>query len=218
MAYADHSEGSSRTVSIIIVALIHAVLGYAFVSGLGMKYVKKAAEQLNVIDVKEEPPPPDEEPPPPPPDQPVEPPPVVSPPPIVQTPAPAPPIQTVRTPPPVFNPVPVAAPPPPPPAAPVISKAAGAKGDASRWFSSDDYPPSALRAEASGTTGMAFDIGPDGRVSNCRITQSSGNADLDDVSCRLMARRGRFTPAQDQNGSPIASTGTRRVTWRLPAE
>ena len=103
MAYADHSEGSSRTVSIVIVALIHAVLGYAFVSGLGMQYVKKAAEQLNVIDVKEEPPPPDEEPPPPPPDQPIEPPPVVAPPPIVQTPAPAPPIQTVRTPPPGYQ-------------------------------------------------------------------------------------------------------------------
>src|SRR3546814_5298911 len=78
MAYADHSMGSSRMVSIIIVALIHAVLGYAFVTGLGMKYVKKAAQQLNVIDVQEEPPPPEEEPPPPPPDQPVEPPPVVA--------------------------------------------------------------------------------------------------------------------------------------------
>ena len=60
MAYADHSEASSRTISIVIVALIHVVLGYAFVTGLGMKYVKKAAEQLNVIGVKEEPPPPDE--------------------------------------------------------------------------------------------------------------------------------------------------------------
>src|SRR3546814_12838084 len=94
MAYADHSMGSSRMVSIIIVALIHAVLGYAFVTGLGMKYVKKAAQQLNVIDVQEEPPPPEEEPPPPPPDQPVEPPPVVAPPPIVQTPAPPPAVTT----------------------------------------------------------------------------------------------------------------------------
>jgi protein TonB len=215
MAYADHSEGSSRTISIIIVALIHAVLGYAFVSGLGMKYVKKAAEQLNVIDVKEEPPPPDEEPPPPPPDQPVEPPPVVAPPPIVQTPSPAPPIRTVPIPPPqiIYTPAPPA---PPPPAAPVISKAAGPKGDASRWFSSDDYPPSALRAEAQGTVSMSFGIGPDGKVTNCRVTQSSGSSDLDDASCRLMIRRGRFTPAQDQNGSPIASTGTRRVTWKLP--
>ena len=197
MAYADHSESSSRTISIVIVAIIHAVLGYAFVTGLGMKYVKKAAEQLNVIDVKEEPPPP-----------------VVAPPPIVQTPVMAPPIQTVRTPPPVFNPVPVAA--PPPPAPPTVSKAAGPKGDATRWFSSDDYPASALRAEAQGTTGMAFDIDTSGKVSNCRISQSSGNADLDETACRLMMRRGRFSPALDQNGSPIASSGTRRVTWRLP--
>src|SRR3546814_11837297 len=97
MAYADHSQGSSRTISIIIVALIHAVLGYAFVTGLGMKYVKKAAPQLNVIDVQEEPPPPDEEPPPPPPDQPVDPPTVVAPPPTVPTPAPPPAVTIVRT-------------------------------------------------------------------------------------------------------------------------
>ncbi len=215
MAYADHSQSSSRTVSIVIVAIIHAVLGYAFVTGLGMKYVKKAAEQLNVVDVKEEPPPPDEEPPPPPPEKQVEPPPVVAPPPIVQTPVPAPPITTVRTPPPVFTPVPVAAPPPPPPA-PVVSKAAGPRGDASRWFSPDDYPPSALRAEAQGTTAIAFDIDATGRASNCRVTQSSGNADLDETTCRLLLRRGRFSPALDQAGTPMASSSTRRVTWRLP--
>jgi protein TonB len=212
MAYADHSQGSSRTISIIIVALIHAVLGYAFVTGLGMKYVKKAAEQLNVIDVKEEPPPPDEEPPPPPPDKPVEPPPVVAPPPIVQTPISAPPIQTVRTPPPVFVPVPVAAPPPPP----TVSKAAGAKGDPTRWFSSDDYPASALRAEAQGTTAITWEINEQGRVENCRVTSSSGNADLDDTTCKLIIRRGRYTPAVDQNGNPMRSSASRRVTWRLP--
>ncbi len=63
MAYADQSQSSGRTVSLIIVAIIHAILGYAFVTGLGIKYVKQAAEQLNVIDVAEEPPPPEEEPP-----------------------------------------------------------------------------------------------------------------------------------------------------------
>ena len=215
MAYADHSQSSSRTVSIIIVALIHAVLGYAFVSGLGMKYVKKAAEQLNVIDVKEEPPPPDEEPPPPPPDKPVEPPPVVAPPPIVQTPSPAPPIQTVRTPPPVFNPVPVAAPPPPPPA-PTVSKAAGAKGNPANWISSDDYPAAALRAEAEGTTAIAWEINEQGKVENCRVTSSSGNSALDDAACRAIQRRGKYSPALDQNGNPIRTKDSRRVVWRLP--
>lgn len=215
MAYADHSQGSSRTVSIVIVALIHAVLGYAFVTGLGMKYVKKAAEQLNVIDVKEEPPPPDEEPPPPPPDQPVEPPPVVAPPPIVQTPSPAPPIQTAPKAPPVIIQTPVAAPPPPPPP-PTVSKAAGAKGNPANWISSDDYPPSALRQEAQGTTAISWDINEQGRVENCRVTSSSGNAALDDAACKAITRRGRYTPAVDQNGNPIRSSQSRRVVWRLP--
>lgn len=216
MAYADHSQGSSRTISIIIVALVHAVLGYAFVTGLGMKYVKKAAEQLNVIDVKEEPPPPDEEPPPPPPDQPIEPPPVVAPPPIVQTPAPAPPIQTVRTPPPVFNPVPVAAPPPPPPAPAVPASRATPRSSPGSWLSDADYPSRAQREERSGTAGFRLEIGPDGRVTNCTITSSTGHSDLDEATCRLLPRRARFRAATAAGGSPVSDTYNGRITWRLP--
>lgn len=216
MAYADHSEGSSRTVSIVIVALIHAVLGYAFVSGLGMQYVKKAAEQLNVVDVKEEPPPPDEEPPPPPPDQPIEPPPVVAPPPIVQTPAPAPPIQTVRTPPPVFNPTPVVAPPPPPPAPKVAAQRASPRGSPGSWVTDADYPSRAQREERSGTTGFRLEIGPDGRVTNCTVTSSSGHADLDAETCRLLPRRARFKAAVGSDGQPMADSFSSRIVWKLP--
>ncbi|WP_066515133.1 energy transducer TonB [Sphingobium cloacae] len=217
MVYADHSQGSSRTISIIIVALIHAVLGYAFVTGLGMKYVKKAAEQLNVIDVKEEPPPPDEEPPPPPPEQPVEPPPVVAPPPIVQTPAPAPPIQTVRTPPPIFNPVPVAAPPPPPPPAPpVAATRASPRSSPGSWLSDADYPSRAQREERAGTAGFKLEIDGDGRVTSCTITSSTGHPDLDEATCRLLPKRARFKPAKGSDGQPMADTYTGRITWRLP--
>lgn len=213
MAYADHSQSSSRMVSIIIVALIHAVLGYAFISGLGIKYVKKAAEQLNVIDVADEPPPPEEPPPPPPPDQPVPPPPVYVPPPKVQMPAPSAPVLPRAPLPPVLPPAPTAPPPPPPPA---VSKAADARGDPSSWITSDDYPPSALRANAEGTTGIAWDINEQGRVENCRVTSSSGNSDLDETACRLITRRGRYKAAVDQNGNPIRSSSSRRVRWQIP--
>ena len=85
MAYADQKMSSGRITAIIIVALLHALLGYAFITGLAYNVVKQVAEDLKTFDVEEEPPPPEEEPPPPPPDQPMEPPPVVSPPPIVRT-------------------------------------------------------------------------------------------------------------------------------------
>lgn len=215
MAYADHSMSSSRMISIVIVALIHAVLGYAFVTGLGMKYVKKAAEQLNVIDVEEEPPPPEEEPPPPPPDQPIEPPPVVAPPPIVQTPAPPPPVTTVRTPPPVFTPAPVAAP-PPPPAPKQAAKAASPRGNPGSWVTPDDYPSRALREERAGSTGFRLSIDSSGKVTDCQITSSSGHGDLDTEACKMLMRRARFRPAEDTDGNPMPSSYSSRVVWQIP--
>ena len=222
MAYADQKMSSGKIIAIVIVALIHAALGYAFVTGLAYQYVKKAQEKLNTFDVEEPPPPPPDEPPPPPPDQPMQPPPVVSPPPIVRNPNPPPIVMnTVPTPPPVYIPTPIAAPPAPPappPAPPsnVVSKAAGAKGDENQWISQDDYPPSALRAEEQGTSVIAWTINTSGRVENCHTTSSSGSSALDEAACRAITRRGRYTPAQNATGQPIATTKSRRVSWRLP--
>lgn len=55
MSYADQRMSGSKVVAIVIVALIHAVIGYAFVTGLAYQYVKKAAEKLNTFDVEEPP-------------------------------------------------------------------------------------------------------------------------------------------------------------------
>src|SRR3712207_4607743 len=101
MAYADQRMSQGRIWAIVVVALLHAIIGYAFVTGLAYRVVKAATEDLKTFDVAEEPPPPEEEPPPPPETPvPVQPPPVVSPPPIVRTQTPTPPIQTVQNAPP----------------------------------------------------------------------------------------------------------------------
>src|SRR3954451_14737008 len=101
MAYADNQMSRGRITAIVIVAILHAILGYAFVTGLAYNVVKKVAADLKTFDV-EEPPPPDEKPPPPPPDQPQTPPPIVAPPPIVRTNTMPPPIQVVQNAPPVI--------------------------------------------------------------------------------------------------------------------
>lgn len=217
MAYADHSQSSSRTVSIIIVAIIHAVLGYAFVTGLGIKYVKKAAEQLNVIDVAEEPPPPEEEPPPPPPPPPdmppPPPPPPTAPPPMISLPSNAP----VLAPPPPPSPPPAAPPAPPaPPPPPVVSKAAQARGNPAGWITSDDYPSRALRDEAQGRVTASWTVNEQGRAENCQIVSSSGNADLDEATCALVLRRARYTPALDASGKPMRTTARQSWKWTIP--
>jgi protein TonB len=222
MAYADQKMSSSRIVALIIVAIIHAILGYAFVTGLAFKYVKQASEKLNTFDVEEPPPPPDEvPPPPPPPDQPMQPPPVVTPPPMVQLNVPAPTMQTVDIPPPAAPPVPIAAPPaappapPPPPPPPRVSQAAKARGDIGRFFGRDAYPPAAVREGAQGRVVARLTVGADGRVSGCTVTSSSGNSDLDDTTCRVARSRVRYEPAKDDAGNPIASTVSLPVRWQL---
>lgn len=203
-------------VAIGLVVLLHALIGYAFITGLAFQVVKKVAKDLNTFDVAEEPPPPELPPPPPPEPQPNTPPPPVAPPPIVQTVAPAAPvIQTVPVaPPPVITPTAPPAPPPPPP--PVISKQANAKGNAASWVSSDDYPSASLRNEEQGNVAIAFEIDTQGKVQNCRVTKSSGFPALDDATCKLVTRRGKYSPALDASGSPIASSGNLRFSWRIP--
>jgi periplasmic protein TonB len=218
MAYADQRMSSNRIAAIVIVALLHALLGYAFITGLAYNVVKQVARDLKTFDVTEEPPPPEEEPPPPPPEQVNEPPPVVTPPPIVRTapPVSAPIIQTAPVAPPVvITPTAPPAPPPPPPA-PKKVEAARAKGNLLSLLSDEDYPSSALRNEEQGTTAVRLEIGPNGRVTGCTVTSSSGSASLDDTTCKLLSRRARFTPARDDTGQPTNDTYTQRVTWRLP--
>ena len=202
MAYVDQKMGSGKIVAIIVVALLHAVIGYAFVTGLAYQYVKKVSGDLNTFDVEPPPPPPPpDEPPPPPPDQPNLPPPpttVVVPPPIVPTVTQAPTINTTAIIP-QFQPT-------APPAPPRVSQAATARGNIGQFFGRDNYPPSALRDGAEGRVSVSVTVGPDGRVSACTVTSGSGNASLDDATCRIFRSRVRYSPAKDENGQAIAST------------
>ena len=217
MSYTDQKMSGGKIGALVIVALLHIALGYAFVTGLAYQYVKKASEKLNTFDVQEPPPPPpDVPPPPPPPDQKFTPPPVVAPPPIVQTVTQAPPIYTSPV---IVPPQPPRPPvPPAPPAPPAVSQAAQAKGNPGQYFGPDAYPAAAIRAEAQGRVVARLTVGPDGRVSDCSVTTSSGNADLDSTTCRIAKLRVRYSPAKDASGAAISSVVSLPVRWQLPKE
>ncbi|HEX9963387.1 MAG TPA: TonB family protein [Allosphingosinicella sp.] len=227
MAYADNRMSRSRMGAIFIVALLHALLGYALITGLAYNVVKKVAADLKTFNVEEEPPPPEEKPPPPPPDQPQTPPPVVTPPPIVRTNTPPPPMVTTNiapppqmtyTAPPAPPAPPAPAPPPPPPPPPKKVTPARAKANLASLFSDEDYPASAVRAGESGATGFRLEVGANGRVTNCTVTSSSGSSALDSTTCRLLRSRARFTPATDSSGGSTSDSVSGRIVWRLPAD
>jgi protein TonB len=107
----------------------------------------------------------------------------------------------------------VAAPPPPPP--PRTVEPARARANLSSLVSDSDYPASALRNEEQGTTGFRLTVGPDGRVSNCVVTSSSGSSALDAATCRIMRSRARFTPARNNLNENVTDTVNSRIVWRI---
>lgn len=69
-----------------------------------------------------------------------------------------------------------------------------------------DYPPELRRRLSDGASPFViFTVQPNGRVSNCRIYQSSGDPAVDEMTCRLVTAKFVYRPATNRRGEPVAS-------------
>lgn len=71
-----------------------------------------------------------------------------------------------------------------------------------RW---SDLPPELRRTHRGGELELVYRVNVNGRVSDCRVTRSSGLPTLDAQTCRLITERFRFRPSLDPRGRPVAS-------------
>jgi protein TonB len=96
------------------------------------------------------------------------------------------------------------------------------RGSPVRWLRGriydSDYPRRAYEARFEGTVYLRFVVAPDGYVSDCAVTRSSGNREVDETTCRLIMRRFRYRPARNEDGRPIASTIRGEHHWELAPE
>uniref|UniRef100_UPI0012E2B3D7 energy transducer TonB n=1 Tax=Sandarakinorhabdus oryzae TaxID=2675220 RepID=UPI0012E2B3D7 len=83
------------------------------------------------------------------------------------------------------------------------------------WIGNGEYPAGPLARGESGTVGYKLAINPQGSVERCDVIRSSGHAGLDRDTCALLARRARFVPAQDVDGSPMAWDYESAIAWQL---
>ncbi len=67
-----------------------------------------------------------------------------------------------------------------------------------------DLPREVWRANGRGQVVVHFTVEADGRVSQCRVRQSSGYPALDATTCQLIEQRFRFEPARDTRGKAVA--------------
>jgi protein TonB len=76
-----------------------------------------------------------------------------------------------------------------------------------------DYRRARAPGGAAGTVLVSFRVRTDGRVDRCAVIRSSGYAEFDDATCRLIERRFRFRPARDASGRAIEWTIRTDYTW-----
>jgi protein TonB len=219
MNFSHEKNPGKNLTGIAIVIVLHLIVAYGIVTGLGKRMVSKMAEavETKIIEDVKPPPPPETPPPPPPPEMKAPPPPFI------------PPVEVqVQTPPPQQNVIAnttqakpatteIIKAPPAPPAAPPATKPAGpARTPAVADFNScakPEYPKASLRNEETGVSTISFLIGSDGSVKDSKVTKSSGFRDLDKAALVALGKC-RFKPATE-NGQPIESWQPVQYVWQL---
>jgi TonB family protein len=88
-------------------------------------------------------------------------------------------------------------------------------GNPGRFFGPNDYPSGARRIGAQGRVVAIGTVATDGHVEACVVAESSGNAALDETTCRIMRDKVHFTPARDKDGKAMASHYVMPVRWLL---
>lgn len=91
-------------------------------------------------------------------------------------------------------------------------KALESRAPLQNYVTSDDYPVG-LSGSAARPVGVTLTVGPDGRVTQCLITGSSGAAQLDQATCRLLRSRARFRPARDAAGAAVPGEVKGTIDW-----
>ena len=219
MNFSHEKNPGKNFTGIAIVIILHALVAYGIVTGLGTRMVSKMAEavETKIIEEVKPPPPKDVPPPPPPPEMKAPPPPFI------------PPVEVnVQQPPPVQNtianatsvkpatnvltpPAPPANPAPPAPANPNPVRVAAVADF--NTCAKPEWPKASLRNEETGTVTLSFLIGTDGRVADSKIVKSSGFRDLDKAAVAGISRC-KFKPGLT-DGKPEQAWMQMQYVWTL---
>ena len=224
-SYLGTADRPDRAKAIAAVVAVHVALAFVIVTGLNVRMVAQAVEQLKTFNLQTPPPPPPVPPPPKPQPKPkmkqpegapakkAEPTPVVAPPPRLPAPSPIPAARVAGT----GSASTAGA------AASGNGTGAGGSGYGTGGGGTGSFTPArkltkipnreyrrfASTGIPTGSVAISIRVNPDGSVSNCRIVRTSGSPYADSLMCQLTQEYVRFSPARDPSGRAIAED----VTW-----
>jgi len=82
----------------------------------------------------------------------------------------------------------------------------------------EDYPPAAVRAEATGTTVIRFAIDATGKISSAEVVKSAGatreHRQLDRLALQKLSECS-FKPGYDETGKAVGGSTEVQYIWKL---
>ena len=224
-SYLGTADRPDRAKAIAAVVAVHVALAFVIVTGLNVRMVAQAVEQLKTFNLQTPPVPPPPKPQPKPkmkqpegaPAKKAEPTPVVAPPPRIPAPSPIPAARVAGT-----------------GSASTAGAAASGNGTGASGngygtggggtgsftparkltkIPNREYRRFASTGIPTGSVAISIRVNPDGSVSNCRIVRTSGSPYADSLMCQLTQEYVRFSPARDPSGRAIAEDMTWVPNW-----
>jgi protein TonB len=218
MNFTHDKQPGKNVTGITIVILLHVLVAYGIVTGLGKRMVTRMAEAVETKMIEEPAPPPPKDipppPPPPPPEMKAPPPPFIPPvevnvqqPPLAQS---AIAVSSASRP--ATNELDKA--PAPATAAPATANPARVAAVADfNTCAKPEWPKASLRNEETGTVTLSFLIGVDGRVADSKILKSSGFRGLDKAAVGGISKC-KFKPGLT-DGKPEQAWMQMQYVWTL---
>ena len=84
-----------------------------------------------------------------------------------------------------------------------------------RLITSEDYPRQAIDERATGLSRVSLLVDEQGRVRDCLLLATSGNASLDAMTCIVIQQRAKFEPGRSASGKPVKGAFFQSVSWRI---
>lgn len=90
------------------------------------------------------------------------------------------------------------------------------EGDAPQWIGFKDLRlPRNVAGTFAAFAVARLTVGTDGHVEACALIDTSRNANLDSVACKLLTDRARYEPARDKDGKAVRSVALYRAQWSV---
>ena len=90
--------------------------------------------------------------------------------------------------------------------------------DLSGLFTTDDYPPEALRKMQQGTVNVRVKVDSSGTIVNCIIAKSSETASLDSTTCAVIRARAHYAPVPEPSRHDLVRTNQVKIKWVIPRD